>query len=61
MSPKILRKLACFYATSGQADKALALLPEALRIQPDVVEWSKEDSDLISLHGLVAYQALYES
>jgi tetratricopeptide (TPR) repeat protein len=56
-----LYNLACFYATSGQADKALALLPEALRIQPDVVEWSKEDPDLVSLHGLPAYQALYES
>jgi tetratricopeptide (TPR) repeat protein len=56
-----LYNLACFYATSGQADKALALLPEALRIQPDVVEWSKEDPDLVSLHDLPAYQALYES
>jgi hypothetical protein len=37
------------------------LLPEALRRQPDVVEWSKVDPDLISLHGLPAYQALYES
>jgi hypothetical protein len=36
-------------------------LPEALRIQPDVVEWSKEDPDLVSLHSLPAYQALYES
>jgi tetratricopeptide (TPR) repeat protein len=55
-----LYNLACFYATSGQADRALALLPEALRLLPDVVEWSKEDPDLISLHGLPAYQALYE-
>jgi tetratricopeptide (TPR) repeat protein len=56
-----LYNLACFYAVSGQADQALALLPEALRLQPDVVEWSKEDPDLVSLHGLPAYQALYES
>ncbi|MEO7913169.1 MAG: DinB family protein [Roseiflexaceae bacterium] len=56
-----LYNLACFYAASGQSEKALALLPEALRLQPDVVEWSKEDPDLISLHGLPAYQALYES
>ncbi|MEP7190626.1 MAG: DinB family protein [Roseiflexaceae bacterium] len=56
-----LYNLACFYATSGQADKALALLPDALRLQPDVREWSKEDPDLVTLHGLPAYQALYES
>jgi tetratricopeptide (TPR) repeat protein len=58
---EVLYNLACFYAASGQADQALALLPEALRLQPDVVEWSKEDPDLVSLHGLPAYQALYES
>lgn len=56
-----LYNLACFYAISGQTDRALALLPEALRLQPDVREWSKEDPDLISLHGLPAYQALYEA
>ena len=56
-----LYNLACFYAASGQTDQALALLPEALRLQPDVVEWSKEDPDLVSLHDLPAYQALYES
>jgi tetratricopeptide (TPR) repeat protein len=56
-----LYNLACFYATSGQIEKALALLAEALRLQPDLLEWSKEDPDLISLHGLPAYQALYEA
>ena len=56
-----LYNLACFYALSGQADRALALLPEALRLQPDLVAWSKEDTDLISLHDLPAYHALYES
>ncbi len=58
---EVLYNLACFYATSGQTDRALALLPEALRIQPDLLEWSKEDPDLVSLHDLSAYQALYES
>ena len=56
-----LYNLACFYASNGQADQALALLPEALRLQPDVVEWSKEDPDLVPLHGMPAYQALYEA
>jgi len=52
--------LACFYAANGQLEQALVILPEALRLQPDLVEWSKEDADLISLHNLPAYQALYE-
>jgi hypothetical protein len=56
-----LLDLACFYATTGQSDQALALLPKALRLQPDLVEWSREDSDLTSLHNLLAYQALYEA
>jgi tetratricopeptide (TPR) repeat protein len=56
-----LYNLACFYAASGQTEQALALLPDALRLLPSVLEWSKEDPDLISLHGLPAYQALYEA
>jgi hypothetical protein len=56
-----LYNLACFYAVSGQADRALALLPEALRLRPDLIEWSKEDTDLVSLHSLPGYQALYEA
>jgi tetratricopeptide (TPR) repeat protein len=56
-----LYNLACFYATTGQIEQALNLLPEALRLQPDLVEWSKEDPDFVSLHGLPAYQALYQA
>jgi tetratricopeptide (TPR) repeat protein len=55
-----LYNLACFYSTSGQLEKALALLPAALQLRPDLLEWSKEDTDLAPLHGLPAYQALYE-
>jgi tetratricopeptide (TPR) repeat protein len=51
--------LACFYALSGQKEKALHELREALQLQPDLIEWSKQDADLVSLHGDPAYQALY--
>ncbi len=54
-----LYNLACFYAVNGQSGKALTLLPEALKLAPDLVEWSKEDSDLLPLHSEPAYQALY--
>jgi tetratricopeptide (TPR) repeat protein len=56
-----LYNLACFYAVNGLADQALALLPESLRLQPSLVEWSKEDPDLVSLHDVPAYRALYEA
>lgn len=51
--------LACFYALSGQADQAIGALREALRLRPDLLEWSKQDTDLVSLRQLEAYQALY--
>jgi len=54
-----LYNLACFYAKTGQSDKALKLLPDALRLNPGLVEWSKEDTDLVPLHAEPAYQALY--
>lgn len=55
-----LYNLACFYATTGQPDKALPLLPEALRLRPDLVEWSKQDSDLDALRDVPAFKALFE-
>ena len=51
--------LACFYALSGQTDKAIAELREALQLRPDLLEWSKQDTDLASLRDDPAYQALY--
>jgi tetratricopeptide (TPR) repeat protein len=52
--------LACHYALRGQGLKAVATLSEALRLNPDLTEWSKQDSDLDSLRGEPAYRALYE-
>jgi tetratricopeptide (TPR) repeat protein len=51
--------LACFYALSGQSDKAIHELREALHLRPDLLEWSKQDTDLAALHDDPAYQALY--
>ncbi len=56
----MLYNQACFYVTNGWPEKALALLPEALRIRPTLVEWSKHDSDLDSLRSDARFQALYE-
>jgi hypothetical protein len=51
--------LACFYALSGQVDKASAELRAALQLRPDLLEWSKQDTDLASLRDDPVYQALY--
>ena len=55
-----LYNLACTYALSGFSQPAIEKLKEALRLAPDLVEWSKEDSDLDSLRDDPACQALYD-
>jgi tetratricopeptide (TPR) repeat protein len=52
--------LACYYAMSGQPARALSELRAALKLNPDLVEWSKQDSDLDSLRDDPTYQALYQ-
>ena len=51
--------LACYYATTGQRDRALTELRESLRLNPKLIEWSKQDTDLDSLRDDPAYQELY--
>jgi rhodanese-related sulfurtransferase len=51
---------ACFYAINGWPDKALQLLPEALRLRPTLVEWSRHDSDLDRLRADPAFQAIFD-
>jgi len=56
----VLYNEACFFAINGWPEKALSLLPEALRVRPTLVEWSKHDSDLDSLRADPRFQALYD-
>jgi rhodanese-related sulfurtransferase len=51
--------LVCVYATTGQPGKALAMLPEAQQLNPNLMQWSQNDPDLESLRGEPAFQALY--
>ena len=51
--------LGCFYAKRGRASDAIARVGEALAVNPGLIEWSKEDSDLDLLRDLPEYQALY--
>lgn len=55
-----LYNLACIYALSGNTDRAISQLGQALKLNPGLVEWSKQDSDLESLRDEPAFQALYE-
>jgi hypothetical protein len=55
-----LYNLACFYALRGEPGKAIELLRQALPLRADLVEWSKQDTDLASVRDLPEYQALYE-
>jgi hypothetical protein len=54
-----LYNLACHYALTGQPALALARLREAMPLNPDLVEWSRQDEDLVSLHGLSEYEELF--
>jgi tetratricopeptide (TPR) repeat protein len=50
--------LACFYALHDKPERALALLKIAFKRAPNLMEWSKQDSDLDSLRELPEFQAL---
>ena len=46
-----LYNLACAHAVAGRLAKARELLPEALRLRPDLLEFAKTDPDLAALAG----------
>jgi hypothetical protein len=54
-----LYNLGCFYALTGQPDKAIPAIGESLALAPHLTDWSTKDSDLDSLRDLPAFQALY--
>lgn len=51
--------VACGLALNGATAEAIARLSQALALNPGLRAWSLEDSDLDSLRGEPAYQALY--
>ena len=55
----LVYNFACQYALAGDSKNAILQLGEALRLRPDLAEWSQQDSDLASLRDDPAYQALY--
>jgi tetratricopeptide (TPR) repeat protein len=51
--------LGCYYALHGQPTEAIAQLREALTVNPTLSDAMKDDVDLVSLHDLPEYQALF--
>jgi tetratricopeptide (TPR) repeat protein len=52
--------LACFYSLSGYKDRAIQGLKEALHLNPELEDWSKQDPDFDAIRGEAEYLALYE-
>jgi len=55
---RTLYNLACFYALHDKSQRALTLLETAMKLSPNLIEWSKQDNDLDSLRELPEFQAL---
>lgn len=53
--------LACYYALMGDRETALKMLETALQLNPQLIDWSQQDSDLASLHGTPEFEALLGS
>ena len=52
-------ELGCFYAKRGRSAEAIAQVREALAANPKLADSAQKDADLVSLHALPEYQALY--
>jgi len=50
--------LACFYALSGNKEQAIENLGKAFSLSSDMIEWSREDTDLTSIWDEPGYRAL---
>jgi adenylate cyclase len=56
----VLYNVACNYATLNEVDVALDYLERAVDAGTVSLEWTKNDSDLQSLHGHPRYEALLQ-
>ncbi len=50
--------LACFYSLNGMKDEAIEQLKLAFKEKEDLIEWSKQDSDLDPIRGEIGYLEL---
>lgn len=59
--PRSLYNLACFNALAGATDKALALITDAVKRDPELIESARQDSDLDALRREPAFERLMAS
>ena len=52
--------LACSYSLVGEKEKAISELGEALKMNPALTDWSKQDPDFEPIREEAGYKALYE-
>ena len=52
--------LACFYALNGMGKEAIEKLKVAFKERPELLEWSKQDSDMDPLREMPEYRALFK-
>jgi hypothetical protein len=50
----LIYDLACTCALAAHLDRARQGLAEALRLRPDLIEWSRQDPDIASISGELA-------
>jgi hypothetical protein len=55
----LLYNQGCFWSLAGRPERAIPLVREALTLRPDLVAWSKTDTDLDALRALPEFQAIY--
>jgi len=53
--------LACYYALVGRKQSAIALLKEALQLDPKLTEWSKKDPDFDDIRDDPGFMKVYEN
>ncbi len=54
-------KLGGLYARNGRSEQAIGAIREALTVNPSLIEWIRQDTDLDPLRALPAFQAIYET
>ena len=50
---------ACSYALAERKSEAIQMVREALKLAPNLVEWSKQDTDLENLRDDPEFEEIY--
>lgn len=57
---KNLYNKACAYALAGRKSEAIRMVKEALKLAPNLMEWSRQDTDLDCLRETPDFKAIYQ-